>query len=128
MTDSVSNETPGQTILILVDHRLTGGFVPSTHDTPDTAQIATFGNVNQALTRPLTCANALTHRHCQARGTFQLIDTTTPATTGESPGLVVSRYLTELFMRGSLLDNPCRYSSGSTSLTFGERRHHGGSS
>ncbi len=22
--------------------------------------------------------------------------------------------------------SPCRYSSGSTSLTFGERRHHGG--
>ncbi|SRR5688500_1633483 len=72
MTDSVSNETPGQTILILVDHRLTGGFVPSTHDTPDTAQIATFGNVNQALTRPLTCANALTHRHCPGLGRCDL--------------------------------------------------------
>jgi hypothetical protein len=26
----------------------------------------------------------------------------------------------------SPLDSPCRYSSGSTSVTFGERRHHGG--
>ena len=24
----------------------------------------------------------------------------------------------------SMLDSPCKYSSGSTSATFGERRHH----